>query len=138
MIASQGVVFFCEDVREEIGEKLSYMGVLGPEVWVMGPLTLVNCIFLFWTSEREVSVKAEFEAENAPEGFKLRPGFEQIMQRPEGDTSERWMLQMKGRYALKIGKDPFQFTARFHVGSQTYWNSLVLDPNLPDDFDPSA
>ena len=125
----QGTVLFTDDVREEAGGKFSFMGLYGPEVWVKRgrPVNLM-CTFLLWAIEPEVTIRGEFEIENAPEGTVPPPPILRTLRKDEDDLADRWMIHMIRRIVLPVAEEPVVFTAQFRVGDQLFSNRVLLDP----------
>jgi hypothetical protein len=68
MAKPQIFILFCDDVREEVGNKLSLMGLLGPEIFIPLPeITLkglvIGALCRFFTPE---PVDAEFAVQFVP------------------------------------------------------------------------
>ncbi|HZF43102.1 MAG TPA: hypothetical protein VEZ48_06805 [Sphingomonadaceae bacterium] len=122
---------FVDDVREEVGGKFSLMGVLGPEIWVNEPQIHLVCVFIYWAADQEVSVSGEFEIHNALEGSRPPPPFQREMQKHKEDVADRWMIQMVGRVALRLGDEPLTLKARFKVGEAIYSNGIVIERGRP-------
>jgi hypothetical protein len=121
-------ILFCEDVREEAGGKSSYIGVLGPEVWVSRDDSgIIYCVLLIWATEPEVTVSGEFTVKNAPEDTRLPPAFTRTMRKHAADRADRWMIQLHGKMQIRVDSEPVTLTARFAVGGATYSSSLVLE-----------
>jgi hypothetical protein len=125
----QGAVIFSDDVREEADGKSSFMGLLGPEVWVTnGSTARFFCTLLLWACVDEVSVSASFSLENAPDGVEPpRPFTKQVTKDPN-DKADRWEIHVMGKLEFKIGDKPLIFTPTFTVGEQVFTNRIVFDP----------
>jgi hypothetical protein len=130
---AQGVVLFSDDVREEIGGKSSYMGLLGPEVWVHAEKSVsFVCTLLLWVIDPQVTVSADFKLENAPEGVSPPPPFTRTVTKQAEDGAAQWVVQMVGRLRFRVGNQPLLFEVTFSVGDQTFSNRIIFDP-MPDD-----
>lgn len=79
MPETEGFAFFCEDSRQESANKMSYMGVLGPIIFLNRPADapedakgvlsrLVAVGMLRTKAEGPIKVDVEIVFENAPEG----------------------------------------------------------------------
>lgn len=125
----QGVVFFCEDIRDEVGDKNSFMGLLGPEVWVddNDKVTPIFCVFLLWATGPSVVVSATFETTNAPEKMVVPRPFERTLAKDPDNDQDTWLVLVKGRLRCRVGEEPLSITARFAVGDQVFFNKLTLE-----------
>lgn len=121
-------ILFCEDIREEVGGKVSYMGVLAPEAWVTsGDKEPIYCVLLVWASEPEVVIAGEFALENAPDGVVAPSPFTRTFTKNKGDEADRWLIQLHGRMDARVGEKPLVITARFTVAGQVHSNRLLLE-----------
>lgn len=126
---SQALIFFCEDVRFERGGKLSYMGLIGPDVWVRAKETVdFRCVFLTWVFDPEVSIKVTFEYEGASDEDRPPAPKSYGLRKNEGDESERWLVQMPSRLKLRVNEKPVTVRANFRLGKKTYTNRITFDP----------
>lgn len=130
----QGIVLFSDDVREEVGNKFSFMGVLSPEVWVTeGKRVRFVCTLVLLAQEPELTVQADFELVNAVEGTKLPKSFVRSVSKSDTDTSDRWLIHLIGRFSYRVGEMPLIFRAKFRVGRQVFSNEISFDPTDPDE-----
>lgn len=130
---TEALIFFCEDVRFERGDKLSYMGIIGPDTWVRANQSLdFRCVFMTWVSDPEVTVKVSFEFEGAPKDVHPPAPKVQGLRKNEGDESERWLVQMPSRLKVQVENKPVTVRAKFVLGSKAYTNRIMFDPLLPE------
>ena len=129
---AQGAVLFSDDVREETGGKSSFMGLLGPEVWVArGKPVRFVCTLIAWAIDPEVTISAEFGLENAPEGVAPPKPFTRTVTKDPEDQAEQWIIQVLGRLEFAVEDAPLGFTAKFTVGERLFESRVVFDP-LPE------
>jgi hypothetical protein len=130
----QGAVLFSDDVREEADGKSSFMGLLGPEVWVTkGSTVRFVCTLLLWACGEEITVSASFALENAPEGVEPPRPFTKRVTKDPDDKADRWEIHVMGRLEFKIGDKPLIFTPTFTVGEQVFTNRIIFDSERSTD-----
>lgn len=133
----QAVVLFCEDVRFELGEKLSYMGIIGPDVWVrVGEELDFRCVFFTWAfePETEVTIDASYELTGAPTDVRAPPPVTHEVRKNEGDDADRWLIQITSRLKLRVESQPVTLRAHFRLGKHTFTNRITFDPITPEAF----
>lgn len=111
-----GVIFFCDDVREERSGKMSYIGAYGPVIFVDQVPSLIQrmtAVFLGRIRGIErVSVKIRATLEGAPEA-EMSLSEEKVFERPKEELGEDWILRIN-----VVGPLPAAENAKYKVWCQ--------------------
>ena len=134
----QGFAFFCEDFRQEAGNKTSYMGVVGPHMtFEAAPESLpadvsfrlaklvAACMAYVPTDEAETAFHVELLMENAPEGVPSR--LEQTQTIPISQKYGRSMAQFNAQLPGFPVQDGMKVTANFTILGHTFSASVAID-----------
>jgi hypothetical protein len=125
-------IFFCDDVREEGGNKVSLMGVLGPHLTLPSlPATIHRiCVILMADIHGDEPLEVEGEL-TSPQGVPLPPVFKTIVSRPETpsrpDTvDEEWNLRVAGTLNGVLINQPSTITVNFRLGGIELHRTLSI------------
>lgn len=91
----QGYILFCEDVRDETGNKSSFMGVLGSSIAMPedGPSKIrFCCVLLLRASSRSVVIRGRFELHKDQEKPLHLAPMEFVAEQSQDDSTEIWTI----------------------------------------------
>jgi hypothetical protein len=124
----EGFAFFCDDVREEVGGKVSYMGVLGPRVRASGRTLNLVAVLLLRAIEQEIAIRARLNLVFADAEPRERL-IEKIVCKHPDDDAETWLIQFHGRISLALAEKPVHAEAVFDVGERVFACNLAIEAN---------
>lgn len=132
----EGFVFFCDDCRQEAGNKMSYMGVLGPVVHISPPPAdapgnfvaslskLVVACFIRNTSKRALTIDADIYFRNAPEN--VLPHARQSRSLSIDDSQNIFFFQFNGVIPNIPVKSGMEILAKITVEGHIFEASLTV------------
>jgi hypothetical protein len=123
----QGMVLFADDVRDEVGGKSSFMGVVGDTIEVFGGRTVRQSVLLLvWAPRGDHTVKGTITIENAQEGYKQPPALDTVI--PDQGTDGKTLVQMIAKLRpIKLGTDPVKIVADFMVDDMNFHGEVTFE-----------
>lgn len=119
-------IIFCEDVREEDGNKASYMGVLGPKlVFESFPVLLPRlCIVMSADIENERKVSFHVSV-SSPQGIMLPPPIDSISE--QNLDLKFWNLNLNIAISNLQIKEPSSIVACFKIEDFLVQRTVFLE-----------
>lgn len=118
-------IFFCEDIREEANDKVSYMGVLSPGLHVKGfPIvfpTLCVAMMSHITDDKQVDLECELTSDAA---LPLPPLYKRTFDRT--DDEDAWQLKINLKLRNLRIDQPTEIKVRFRVNDTTAFGTLRI------------